>query len=91
MRSEQLEGRVLTDGMALHQDPLGTLGDGAPPERALEVVVLGKTAQHDVDRALPFGRIVVFAIGDVGEDAALGGFADEARWYEREIERCGKS
>ena len=43
----------LVDGVALHQDPLGALDEGTTPERALEVVVLGEAAQHDVDRALP--------------------------------------
>jgi hypothetical protein len=31
-----------------HQDALGTLGEGAAPERAFEVVVFGEAAQHDV-------------------------------------------
>ena len=62
--------------MAFHQDALGTLGDGAPAERAFEIVVLGEAAQHDIDRALP---ILGVGVGDVGEDAPLGGLLDELR------------
>src|SRR3954447_8542158 len=60
--------------MTLHQDALGSLGDRAAPKRALEVVVLGEPAEHDVDRALP---IVDLRVGDVGEDSALRRLLDE--------------
>ena len=60
--------------MTLHQDALGSLDDRAAAERALEVVVLGEPAKHDVDRALP---IVDLGVGDVGEDAALRCLLDE--------------
>ena len=39
--------------VAFHQDALGALRQGAAAKRALEVLVLGEPAQHDVDRALP--------------------------------------
>ena len=53
MVAQHLEGGRLVDGVAFHQDALGALGEGAAPERAFEVVVLGEAAQDDVDRALP--------------------------------------
>ena len=43
----------LVDGMALHQDSLRALRDGAAAECAFEIVELGEPAQDDVDRALP--------------------------------------
>jgi hypothetical protein len=46
MVANHLEGGSLVDGVAFHQDALRTLGEGAPPECALEVVVLGKPTQH---------------------------------------------
>ncbi len=51
--AEHLEGARLVDAVALHQDPLGSLGQGTAPECALEVLVLGEASEHDVDRALP--------------------------------------
>jgi hypothetical protein len=38
--------------VALHQDALGPLGQGAAAEGTFEVVVLGEAPQDDVDRAL---------------------------------------
>jgi hypothetical protein len=43
------EGGLLTDRVALHQDPFGALNDSTAAKRAFEIVVLGKAAQHDVD------------------------------------------
>ena len=51
--AQHLEGVSVVDQMTLHQDALGSLGDRAATERALEVVVLGEPAKHDVDGALP--------------------------------------
>src|SRR4029453_13873145 len=79
VRPKQLEGGVLGYRVALHEDSLGALRDRAPPECALQAVVLGEAAKHHVDRALPFGPFLAFTVGDVGEYAALGGFADESR------------
>ena len=72
--AEQLEGLSLVDRMALHQDSLGPLGERAAAKRALQAVELGEAAQDDVDRALKLLRI---AVGDVGEDPALGRLVDE--------------
>lgn len=62
--------------MAFHQDPLGALRDGSTAEGAFEIVKLGEAPQHDVDRVLP---VLGFGVGDIGEDAALGGLFDEVR------------
>ena len=43
-------------------------GYGTATEGAFEIVVLGETAQDDVDRALPVLRV---GVGDVGEHAPL--------------------
>jgi hypothetical protein len=40
--AQHLEGICVVDGVALHQDALGTLDEGTTPERAFEVVVLGE-------------------------------------------------
>jgi hypothetical protein len=72
--AQHLEGGGLVDGVAFHQDALGALGQGAPSERAFELVVFGEAAQRDVDRALP---VVDVGIADVREDPALGRLADE--------------
>ena len=66
--AQQLERAALVDRVALHQDALGALGQRAAPERAFELVVLGKAAQHDVDRALP---VLDVGVADMGEDAPL--------------------
>ena len=76
--------------MALHQDALGLLGDGPPPERAFELVKLGEAAQDDVDRALPLLAVAI-GVGDIGEDAPLGSLPDEAgigRVDERDHRAC---
>ena len=52
VRSEHLERALFVDGVALHQDALRALRHGAPPEGALQVVVLGEAAERDVERAL---------------------------------------
>jgi hypothetical protein len=75
MFAQQREGAPLIDRVAPHENPFRTFGECAAPERALEVVVLRKTPQHDVDRALPILRL---GVGDVGEDAALGRLFDES-------------
>jgi hypothetical protein len=49
--TQHLEGRRLIDRVAFHEDALRTFGDGAATEGAFEIVVLGETAQDDVDRA----------------------------------------
>jgi hypothetical protein len=72
--AEQLEGGVLVHAVAFHQDALGPLGHGAPPERPFEVLELGEAAQDDVECVL---ELLGFAVDDVGEYAALAGFVDE--------------
>jgi hypothetical protein len=69
-----LEGVSVVDRMTLDQDALDSLGDGSAAERALEVVVLGEPAEHDVYGALP---LLDVGVGDVGEDSALRGLLDE--------------
>jgi hypothetical protein len=72
--AQHLKGSRLVYRVALHEYPLCALGDGATPERALQVVVLGEASQDDVDRAL---SVLSVGVADVGEDAALGGLLDE--------------
>jgi hypothetical protein len=52
MIAQHPEGVSFVDRMTLHQDALGSLGDRAAAERALEVVILGEPPQDDVDHAL---------------------------------------
>jgi hypothetical protein len=49
--AQHLEGACLVDAVAFHEDALSALSQGTTPERAFKVVVLGKAAQHNVDRA----------------------------------------
>jgi len=72
--AQHREGAFLVDGVAFHEDALRAFGQRAAPERALEVVIFGEAAQHDIDRALPVLDVVVT---DVGEHAPLGRFLDE--------------
>jgi hypothetical protein len=72
--AQHLEGVSVVDRMTLHQDALGSLGDHSAAERALEVVVLGEPAEHDVYGALP---LLDVGVGDEGEDSALRGLLDE--------------
>jgi hypothetical protein len=72
--AEHLGGFRLVDPMKLHQDALRPLGDGSAAECALEVVVLGEPAEHDVDRALP---VVDVGVGEVGADSALRRLLDD--------------
>src|SRR5438093_5524582 len=72
---EHLERLSFVDGMAFHQDPLGPLRDSPPGKRALEVLILGESSKHDVDRALELARVL--DAGDVGEDASLRCLPDE--------------
>ena len=44
MLAQHLERSGLVDRVAFHQDSLRTLGDGATPECAFEIVVLGEAA-----------------------------------------------
>jgi hypothetical protein len=46
--AQHLEGVSVIDRMTLHQDALGSLSDRSAAERALEVVLLGEPAEHDV-------------------------------------------
>ena len=57
MLAKHLEGSALVDRMALHEYSLRALRDGAAPECAFEILVLGEAPEDDVDRALP-GRCV---------------------------------
>ena len=70
--AQHLECARLVDAVALHEDPLGSLGQRAAPECALEILILGEAPEHDVDRALP---ILDVGVADVREYAALGRLA----------------
>jgi hypothetical protein len=72
--AQHLKGGVLVDGVALHEDALGSLGERAASERASQIVVFPKPAQHDVNRALPVLNVIVC---EVSEHATLGSFLDE--------------
>jgi hypothetical protein len=48
--AEKLEGLLLVDAVDGHEDAFGSLDDGAPSERAFEVVVFGEAPQGDVER-----------------------------------------
>ena len=74
--AEHLERALLVDGMAFHEDALRSLDQGTPSERTLQRVELREALQHDVDRALPLGGVVV---ADVSEHAAPGCRLDELR------------
>src|SRR5213596_1607330 len=76
--------------MALHQDPLGPLGDGSSSERSLERVVLGESLQRDVDRALHL--LQISCVGDVGEDAETSRLVDERAilYVEDRDDRAGR-
>jgi hypothetical protein len=65
--AEHLEGDIFVYRVALHQDALGSLDQGAPAECSLQVLVLGKAAQDDVDRALPFVDIRISDVPQGGE------------------------
>lgn len=73
--AKHLERLLVGDAVALHEDPFSSFGDGSPGERALQGVVLGETTKHDVDGTLKLG--LVFAAGEVGEDALGGRLIDE--------------
>src|SRR5437867_4970516 len=57
-----------------NQNALGLLEQCAPPECALEMVVLGEPLQLDGDRAL---QLFGVPVDDVGENNALGRLAYE--------------
>jgi anti-sigma B factor antagonist len=73
--AEHVEGRLLVDVVPLHEDPFRPLGHRPTGERPLKIVVLGEASKHDVDGTLHL--LWIMAIGDVGEDASLGGLVDE--------------
>ena len=50
---------VIVDRVAFHQDSLCSLYQRAASEGALEIVIFGEPAEHDVDRALPVFDVVV--------------------------------
>ena len=72
--AQHLEGAGLVDRVTFHQDALCPLDQRTPSKRTLELVILGKAAQHDVYRALP---IIDVGVADVREDASLRGRLDE--------------
>jgi len=69
MVAEHFERVLLVDRVARHQDALRLLDQRPPPERSLQVVVLGEALEGDIDRAL---QLLGIGVDDVGEDAALG-------------------
>src|SRR5690242_1040049 len=72
--AEEVEGCAFVEVVAFHEDAFGALDQCAACECAFEVLKLGEAAQDDVEGAL---QLLGFAVGDVGEDAAFGGFVDE--------------
>jgi hypothetical protein len=72
--AEHRERTLFVDRMTFHQDAFGSFSDGTASECALQILVLGEAAEHDVDRALPLFAVPV---GDVREYASLGGLPDE--------------
>jgi hypothetical protein len=74
--AQHVERARLVDRVALHEDALRSLDQGAPSERALQGVEFREALQHDVDRALPLAGV---GVADVGEHAAAGGLLDEVR------------
>lgn len=66
---EQLEGALVVDAVDGHENAFGAFDRGAAGESALEVVVLGEAAEHDLECRLQLLRV---SVGDVGEDAAFG-------------------
>ena len=73
---QHVEGSSFVDRVPLHEDPLCPFGHRSPGERPLQVVVLGEPSKHDVHRALQLAWVL--DPGEVGEDASLGRFPDEA-------------
>src|SRR5581483_10530379 len=71
--TQHLEGAVGGRRVAGHQYPFGLFDQCAPAERSLQVLILGKALQGDVDRTL---QLVGGAVDDVGEDTALGRLVD---------------
>src|SRR5437660_1064408 len=51
LAAQHLEGGVLVEAVALHQDALGPLDQRALLERGLDVRVVGEAPRGDVDRA----------------------------------------
>jgi hypothetical protein len=49
---EHLEGPVLGDCVAGHEDAFGLFDLGSAPEGTLEVLVFGESAQRDLERVL---------------------------------------
>src|SRR4051812_33776805 len=74
--AEPLEGRTLVDPVALHQNPLRALDDGAPGEGPLELLGLPEAPHRDIERA-PQGVCVEGV--DVREDARQRRAGDELR------------
>ncbi len=75
--AQHLESACLVDAVALHEYPLGSLCQGAAPECALEVLVLGEAPEHDVDRALP---VLNVGVADVSENALLEASLMNSGW-----------
>jgi len=67
MVAKKYERMLLVDRMTFHQDSLGAFGDCPPPQRFLQVAVLGEPVERNVDRVSP---IVLITVSDLGEDAA---------------------
>ena len=74
--TQHVECLVGVDCVPCHEDALGLLDQSAPPEGALQAVVLGESLEGDVDRALELLR---GAVDDVREDAASRRLVDVGR------------
>jgi hypothetical protein len=71
--AESFERGVGADRVAGHENALRLFDQRAAVRRRLAGLILGEALKGDVDRAL---ELVRSSVDDVGEDAALGGFAD---------------
>jgi uncharacterized membrane protein len=86
MASEEIEGRVLVDSVAGHEDPLRLFDDGTARERVLEHAVLVEALHRDVDRGL---KIPGVGADDRGECAAERGLGDVRGVSRLEPRDCG--
>ena len=72
------EGRVGVDRVPRHQDSFRLLDDGASPEGALQVLVLGEALERHVDRAL---QLLGRRVDEIRKNAALGRFEHIGRVF----------
>src|SRR5579862_1709432 len=76
MVAKELKRGLGVDRVTTHQNSLSLFDRRAPPKGSLEVLILGKTLERDVDRAL---QLIRTAIDDVCEHASLSSLVDVRR------------